>query len=52
MEYTIVYDFCGDFSDEYGIVETFTGTWDELQDYIKQLRKSGAYNIEANAVGD
>lgn len=51
MEYKIIYDF--DDSEGYtsrNCVDYFTGTWLELQDYIKRMKNGGAYNIEANAL--
>ena len=33
-------------------VETFNGTWFELQDCIKQMRRNGCYNITATAIGE
>lgn len=49
--YEIIYDY----TDEGGYesrdnMETFTGTWTELQAYIKQMRKQGCYNIVATEV--
>ena len=46
--YRIVYDY----TDEEGyesrdIKEEFEGTWSELQDYIKQMRRNGCYHIDA-----
>ncbi len=46
MKYEIVYDFTE--SDGYecrNIREDYTGTWMQLQEYIKVLRKNGCYNI-------
>ena len=46
--YEIIYDY----TDEGGYesrnnVETFTGDWNELQAYIKAMKKNGCYNIVA-----
>ncbi len=49
-KYEIIYDFCDEFSDEHGIVESFTGDWHELQEEIKQMRANGCYNITATAL--
>ena len=51
--YEIIYDY----TDEGGYesrnnVETFEGTWTELQAYIKSMRKNGCYNITATEVRD
>lgn len=49
--YEIIYDYCseydGCYSEDYNIVETFEGSWTELQDYIKRMRANGCYNISA-----
>lgn len=52
MEYEITYDYSGEYSDEYNIRETFVGSWTELQDYIKNMRRNGCYNIYAACVSD
>lgn len=44
--YEIVYDY----EDEHNLVEIFEGSWHELQDYIKQMRRDGCYNIVATDV--
>ena len=51
--YRIVYDY----TDEEGyesrdIEEEFEGTWSELQDYIKQMRRNGCYHIDASFLYD
>lgn len=46
-KYEIIYDWCGEESEERNLKETFTGNWFELQDHIKQMRKNGCYNIDA-----
>ena len=51
MMYEITYDY----TDEGGyesrnITERFDGTWTELQAYIRTMRRTGCYNIEANAI--
>lgn len=50
-----VYEILYDYDDESGEIyrnnsETFEGTWSDLQDYIKQMRRNGCYNIDANEV--
>lgn len=52
-----VYEILYDYDDESGETyknnsETFEGTWSDLQDYIKQMRQNGCYNIDANEVYD
>lgn len=49
--YEIIYDY----TDEGGYecrncVETFEGTWSELQAYIKAMRRNDCYNITAAAL--
>lgn len=46
--YEIVYDFCNDYTEERGIVEYFDGSWTELQEYLKQMKRNGCYNIDCN----
>ena len=49
--YEITYDYTDDGGYESrNNVETFTGTWTDLQAYIKVMRRQGCYNITANAV--
>lgn len=51
MEYAIFYDYTDDGGYEgRNNVEYFYGTWLELQDAIKSMRKQGCYNITASAV--
>lgn len=50
--YEIISDFSDDFSDEHNIREEFTGTWTELQNEIRAMRRAGYYNISANAMDD
>jgi len=53
MEYEIFYDYTDDGGYESrNNVETFNGTWLELQDCIKQMRRNGCYNITATAIGE
>ena len=51
-QYKIFYDYCGeDGTCEYNCSTTFTGTWSELQDYLKDMRESDCCsNIEATAI--
>ena len=44
-QYEIIYDWCGEESEEFNLTETFTGNWLELQDYIKRMRKNGCYKV-------
>lgn len=49
--YEIMYDYCGeDGNEERNIREEFEGSWTELQEHIKQMRKNGCYNITAAEV--
>ena len=50
--YEITYDYDDEWSGCGTSSETFEGSWSELQDYIKQLRASGCYNIDAACVDD
>ena len=50
--YEITYDYDDEWSGGGTSSETFEGSWSELQDYIKQLRASGCYNIDAACVDD
>ena len=50
-----MYEITYDYTDEGGyesrnITEDFTGTWGELQAYIKTMRRTGCYNIDVSAV--
>ena len=49
--YEIIYDYCGEEGyEEQNIQERFSGGWSELQDYIRQMKENGCYNISATAV--
>lgn len=56
--YDVYYDYdyqYGDGEDDWATDtahETFTGSWDDLQDFIRELKASGYYNIDANARDD
>lgn len=50
--YEITYDYDDEWSGGGTSSETFEGSWQDLQDYIKQLRASGCYNIDAACVDD
>lgn len=39
-----------DFGRTYCECETFTGYWDDLQEYIKELKRNGAYRIDAACI--
>ena len=45
-EFEIVYDYCGEYDEDYNIRETFYGSWFELQDYLKRMKENGCYNID------
>lgn len=44
--YEIIYDY----EDEHNIIETFEGSWMELQDHLRHMRETSCYNIDANAL--
>jgi hypothetical protein len=48
MKYEIIYDY----EDSINLQETFEGTWHELQEEIKSMKKEGCYNIDATAVSE
>lgn len=50
--YEVIYDECDDWGEYCGIAVLFDGTWAGLQDYIKQLKAAGCYNISASALYD
>ena len=50
-KYEIIYDYdngvLGEgYFEEKNLREEFTGSWDELQDYIKSMKQNGCYNID------
>ena len=48
MKYEIRYDYCDEDGNETkDIVDEFDGTWIDLQDQIKLMKKGGCSNIEA-----
>ena len=52
MKYEVIYDYDDGVSESRNIREEFEGDWTELQDFIKELRESGCYNIDANAIDE
>ena len=50
--YSIIYDFDDEWAGTGTTEEEFEGTWLELQDYIKQLKKNGCYHIDATCISD
>ena len=38
--------------EEHNIRETFVGTWTELQEFIKEMKENGCYNITATCISD
>lgn len=51
--YEIIYDYTSEEGyEENNNVEQFEGTWTDLQDYLKQMRRNGCYNISANEISD
>ena len=50
-KYEIIYDYCDEIGNcENDCIEDFEGTWWELQDYLKQMRKNGCYHIDVNEI--
>ena len=49
-KYEIIYDWCGEYSEERNLTEVFEGTWTELKKYLKEMRENGCYNISANCI--
>lgn len=49
--YEIVYDYDDGWAESRNNVETFEGSWHELQEHLKWMRKKGYYNITAESVG-
>lgn len=50
--YDIVYDYTDDTGAELvNIHEEYTGSWSDLQEYIKLMREHGCYNVEATVIG-
>ena len=43
--YEIIYDYCDEWSETCNIVDYFDGSFNELQEYLKSLRKNDCYNI-------
>lgn len=51
MSYELVYDHTGQEGiEEKNIHEKFEGTWTELQEYVKKLKATGCYHIDAAAL--
>lgn len=50
--YEIWYDYTDATREQYTNREEFKGTWSELQDYVKELKLSDCFNIEANYLCD
>ena len=48
MKHIIIYDY----EDSINLQETFEGTWHELQEEIKSMKKKGCYNIDATTIGE
>lgn len=50
-DYEIIYDYTDDGGNECtNISESWSGTYSELQSYIKRMRENGCYNISATAL--
>lgn len=48
--YEIIYDWSGEYDEALNITERFDGSYEELQEYIKQMKKNGCYNITASLI--
>ena len=48
MRYIIIYDY----EDCINCQESFEGSWQELQEEIKSMKKEGCYNIDATAISE
>lgn len=49
--YEIIYDYCDECGyEELNIREEFEGSWDELQSYLKQMKRQGCYHISATYI--
>ena len=52
MRYEIIYDYCDEWTEDTNICETFDGTYDELQDYLKQMKEAGCYYFSVSCIGE
>ncbi len=50
MLYEVIYDYDDGYDESRNIREEFSGDWSDLQKFIKELRDSGCYNIDAAAI--
>ena len=48
--YEIIYDYDDGWTEYRNNVEIFEGSWDELQECIRRMKKNGCYNIDAVCV--
>lgn len=49
MSYEIRYDYCSDEGyEEKDIIEEFEGEYQDLQDYLKEMREQGCYHIQVS----
>ena len=51
-KYEIIYDVSDGFSEEHNKLERFEGSWTELQAYIKDMKRTGCFNIDATCIDD
>lgn len=49
-KYEVIYDYDNGYDEEKDILEEFEGTYLDLQNFIKYLKKSGAYHINATSI--
>ena len=52
MRYEIIYDYSDEWADEYNLTNEFTGTHEELEDYLRQLREAGCYHFSVSCIAD
>lgn len=50
--YEIIYDYDSEYDSERNCTEMFEGTWTELHEEIKNMRRNECYNITASALYD
>ena len=50
--YEIIYDYSDDDYEACNCTDHFEGTWSELQEVIKRMRKNGCYHIDANCISE
>lgn len=51
-KYAVIYDYDDGYSCYYNNQTIFDGDWTALQDFIKDLKKTDCYNIDATCIDD